>query len=83
VRRALLAGYTGRDRAQVMDHVRELEAIGVQRPPRVPMVFDVPPELLTTGTQLLVGVGSDHTDREQEAVDLDASKRACPKAMSR
>ena len=30
-----------------------------------------------------LGVGSDHTDRDLETVDIAASKRACPKPISR
>jgi len=40
------------------------------------------PVLLCTGGTWYLGVGSDHTDRELEAVDVGASKRACPKVMS-
>ncbi len=104
VRRVLLAGYTGRDRAQVAAHIHELERLGVTPPERVPMVWDIAPTLLTTasrisvsgaetsgeaefcvvahGGELLIGVGSDHTDRRLEAVDLAASKAACPKVLS-
>ena len=39
--------------------------------------------LAPTPTGLLVGVGSDHTDREQEAIDVATSKRLCPKVVSR
>ena len=105
VGRVLLAGYTGRDRARVMAHVRELEAHGVAPPARIPAVYVVAPELLTTesavtvnGSQtsgeaevylvplpdgLLVGVGSDHTDRAHEAIDVNESKALCPKPVSR
>jgi hypothetical protein len=104
VRRVLLAGYTGRDRAQVAAHIHELEELGVTPPERIPMVWDVAPTLLTTtsrigvsgaetsgeaefcvvahGGELLIGVGSDHTDRRLEAIDLAASKAACPKVLS-
>lgn len=104
VERVLLAGYTGRDREAVMAHVRELEEVGVAPPPRVPMIYEVPPSLLSTGSRvtvnaprtsgeaevvfipsdegLLVSVGSDHTDREQEAVDVAASKALCTKVVS-
>jgi len=102
----LLAGYTGRDRASVLEHIRELESLGVAPPPRVPMVYVVDPNLLTTDDRitvqsprtsgeveffliptaddgLLVGLGSDHTDREHEAIDVAASKSLCPKVISR
>ena len=103
VRRVLLAGYTGRDRAQVAAHIQELARLGVTPPARVPMVWDIPPALLTTGAwikvngaetsgeaefcvlanggELLIGVGSDHTDRRLEAIDMAASKAACPKVL--
>jgi hypothetical protein len=105
VREVLLAGYTGRDRDAVMDHIRELEAIGVAPPPRVPMVYPVAAELVSTETTidvnspdtsgeveiclalyegaLLVGLGSDHTDRKQEAIDVAESKSLCSKVISR
>jgi hypothetical protein len=101
----LLAGYTGRDRARVTEHIRELAALGVAPPQRVPAVYVVEPELLTTATEavvhgshtsgeaefylvptsrrLLVGAGSDHTDRAHEAVDVEQSKALCPKPISR
>jgi hypothetical protein len=104
LRQALLAGYTGRDRAKVMEHIHELEKLGVTPPDRIPTIFVVPPELITTDHALrvsgpetsgeaelyllptpeglLVGVGSDHTDRAHEAIDVDESKRMCPKAVS-
>jgi hypothetical protein len=100
----LLAGYTGRDRAKVMEHIHELETLGVAPPPRIPMVFVVTPDLLTTHPHievnepqtsgeaefyliqsddgLLVGVGSDHTDRKHEAIDVAESKGMCPKVLS-
>ncbi len=105
VERVLLAGYTGRDRARVLEHVRELQQLGVAPPPRVPMVYEVAPSLVTVeprivvnntatsgevelvvipaGDGLLVGVGSDHTDRAREAIDVAESKTLCPKVVSR
>ncbi|MGQ0804402.1 MAG: DUF2848 family protein [Actinomycetota bacterium] len=105
VRQLLLAGYTGRDRAAVLDHVRELEKVGVAPPSRIPSVFVVEPDLvrvvdtievrgsetsgevevvlLQTHTGLLVGVGSDHTDRAHEAIDVDEAKGMCAKPISR
>ena len=96
VRQLLLAGYTGRDRHAVMAHVRELEALGVAPPDRIPSVFVVDPwsvqvtdaiesggpetsgevevVLIHRDGGLLVGVGSDHTDRACEAIDIDEAK---------
>ena len=100
----ILVGYSGRDRAAVEAHIRELELLGVAPPPRVPAIYTVPPELVTTGSRLvvngratsgeaefvlvrsphgvLVGVGSDHTDRAREAIDVAESKALCGKVMS-
>ena len=105
IARVLLAGYTGRDRAAVLAHIEELEQLGVAPPPRVPMVYEVSPRLLTTDSSvtvrrtetsgevefflvptpggLLVGVGSDHTDRQHEAIDVAESKTLCSKVLSR
>lgn len=97
VERVLIAGYTGRDRARVLEHIAELEQLGVAPPPRVPMVYTLDPAFISTastisvggaetsgeaefvllcdsGGRLFVGVGSDHTDRKQEAVDVQQSK---------
>ena len=101
----ILVGYTGRDRAAVLDHIRELETLGVAPPERVPAIYTVNPNLVTTDTRLavrtpdtsgeaeffmlhspygvLVGVGSDHTDRKHEAIDVAASKALCGKVISR
>ena len=38
--------------------------------------------LVPAADGLLVGTGSDHTDREQEAVDVAYSKGLCPKVLS-
>ena len=101
--RVIVAGYTGRDEAQVRHHIEELAAIGVAPPAEVPMVYPMPTGLLTTATefpiagdntsgevepvyirhhgQWYLGVGSDHTDRTLETVDIGDSKRACPKPV--
>jgi hypothetical protein len=103
VDRLLLAGYTGRDRAAVLAHVHELEALGVAAPDRIPSIFVVDPSLVqvtstlrasgpeTSGEVevtllhaddgLLVGIGSDHTDRAHEAIDVDESKGMCAKPI--
>jgi hypothetical protein len=38
--------------------------------------------LLCSGNEVYVGVGSDHTDRELEAVSIIKSKQVCPNIMS-
>ncbi|MBI3972588.1 MAG: DUF2848 family protein [Chloroflexi bacterium] len=105
IQQVLLAGYTGRNQEQVLQHIHELAKLGVPAPDRVPAVYVVAPELVTTEPRivvagqhtsgeaefylipsehgLLVGVGSDHTDRAQEAISVDEAKRMCPKPISR
>jgi hypothetical protein len=101
----ILVGYTGRDRSAVLDHIRELETLGVAPPERVPAIYRVAADLVTTDSRLvvrtpnssgeaeffilhsplgvLVGGGSDHTDRKHEAIDVAASKARCGKVISR
>lgn len=101
----IVAGYTGRDEAQVRHHIDELAAIGVPAPPEVPMLYRMPAEAATTDTDVAVtgdntsgevepvyirhnrqwylGVGSDHTDRTLETVDIAESKQACAKPIGR
>lgn len=99
----VIAGWAGRDAASVEHHIRELEAIGVQRPSSVPCYYPLAPTLLSTETVLsvpradssgevecvllacaeglMVGVGSDHTDRRVEAYDVTVSKQMCAKPV--
>jgi 4-hydroxyphenylacetate 3-monooxygenase len=49
-----IAGYTGRDRAHVEAHIEELEAIGIARPPSVPMYYPMPLDILTTSDAIAV-----------------------------
>jgi hypothetical protein len=39
--------------------------------------------LLTEGERIYVGVGSDHTDRELERMDILKSKQVCPTVLSK
>jgi hypothetical protein len=48
IRRLIVAGWTGRDVAALEKHIRELEAIGVQRPKRTPIFYRCAASLLTT-----------------------------------
>ncbi|WP_244851083.1 DUF2848 domain-containing protein [Caballeronia sp. SL2Y3] len=105
-RRLVIAGWAGRDEAEVEHHIRELEAIGVRRPSRVPCFYEVAPALLTTSDSievigghssgevevvllqtetdgLLVGIGSDHTDRKVEGFDVAVSKQICAKPLGK
>ena len=99
-----IAGWTGRNAEAVEDHIAELEAIGVARPPRVPCFYRVSAGLLSTAASLqfwgtessgevefvlygtnegmLVGLGSDHTDRKVEAYSITVSKQMCAKPVA-
>ena len=48
IRQAVIAGWTGRDRAAVETHIRELEALGVARPATTPIFYRVAARRLTT-----------------------------------
>lgn len=47
VRRAVIAGWTGRNAAAVEHHIEELARIGVKRPSRVPLYYRVSADLVT------------------------------------
>ncbi|WP_207004070.1 DUF2848 domain-containing protein [Trinickia mobilis] len=104
--RLVIAGWAGRESAEVEHHIRELEALGVRRPSTVPCFYEVAPALLTTSDSievigehssgevevvliqteaagLLVGIGSDHTDRKVEGYDVAVSKQMCAKPIGR
>ena len=104
VKQILVAGYTGRDRAKVLEHIEELRHLGVEPPPRVPMVYVLGPDQLSLSPAIhvagretsgeaeffllrvddvtYVGVASDHTDRKEEAIDVEHSKLICPHPIS-
>lgn len=65
-KRLVVAGYTGRDDANVQAHIRELEAAGIAPPPNVPMFYELPVDLLTSAST--VTVPSAATSGEVEAV---------------
>jgi hypothetical protein len=58
-RAAIIAGWTGRDRAALEQHIEELAALGVPRPARVPVFYRVAPALLSTAPVIdVLGTGS-------------------------
>jgi len=103
-RTLVIAGFTGRDKAAVEEHIRELVDQGIQAPESVPSFYLLAPDLLTHATSIevptpetsaevepvllclpegwYVAVGSDHTARDLERVDIGESKKACPKPVS-
>jgi hypothetical protein len=52
VNTAIVAGWTGRDRASMERHIAELEALGVPRPSSTPVFYRVSASRLTTATQI-------------------------------
>jgi hypothetical protein len=100
----IVAGYTGRDREEVLAHIRELAEHGIDPPEAVPTFYSLSPGLLTQGDHLVtaaeetsgeaevalvvsgddvyVTVGSDHTDRAAERIDVALSKAMCHKVLA-
>jgi len=62
------------DRLTVAD---EIEVVGGRTAGEAEVV------LLVKGEDIWVAIGSDHTDRELEKIDIPASKQVCPKPVSR
>jgi uncharacterized protein DUF2848 len=54
----VIAGWTGRDRAALEKHIRELEEVGVARPKSTPIFYRVSADLLTTAPRIEV-IGAD------------------------
>ena len=54
IRQAVIAGWTGRDRAAVDHHIAELAAIGVPPPSEVPLFYRISAQLLTSETVIQV-----------------------------
>lgn len=101
----VIAGWAGRDRAAIDEHIHELQEIGVTPPSTVPLFYraavdnlvttsaiqalgpdtsgEAEPVLIQAGDEILVGVGSDHTDRKLETYSIAASKQICLKPVSR
>jgi len=58
IREAILAGWTGRDRAALEKHIEEMAAVGVRRPSSVPVFYRCSASRLTTADEIQV-VGED------------------------
>jgi len=58
--RLVIAGWTGRDTRAVHEHIEELARLGVPRPVRTPMFYEIAAARLTTGADLQV-VGQSST----------------------
>jgi len=62
----VIAGWTGRDRAALEKHIRELEALGVKRPKTTPIFYRAAASLLTTADT--IEVLGEHSSGEVECV---------------
>src|SRR4051812_17549010 len=52
VHTAIVAGWTGRDRDAVEEHIAELEALGVTPPSRTPLFYRVSASRVTTASEI-------------------------------
>ncbi|QZA32903.1 DUF2848 family protein [Hydrogenibacillus sp. N12] len=66
VQHLVLGGFSGRNTSEVMNHIEELEKIGVQRPPQVPMLYPVSRDRLKVDDK--IQVLDDATNGEVEYV---------------
>jgi len=64
----IIAGWTGRDRAALEAHIKELQELGVTPPTKTPIFYPVSTQLLTTGD--VIQVVGDGASGEVEAVFL-------------
>ena len=71
--RALVAGYTGRDREAVQRHIDELAEIGIPPPASVPAYFPIDPALVTQDRSVMVA--GTNTSGEVEPVLVRCDSR--------
>ncbi|UFJ41398.1 DUF2848 domain-containing protein [Brevibacillus humidisoli] len=71
--RLVIAGYTGRDQEAVKKHIDELLELGVPAPRRVPMIYDLSPELLRTSEEISVVCNDSSGEAEVVLLDVDGS----------
>jgi len=105
LKRLIIAGWTGRHKDKMEEHIDELEKLGVKRPATTPIFYRVSVGRLTQCQRIqtpgnassgevefvliadsggfMVGVGSDHTDREVETYGITVSKQMCDKPIAR
>lgn len=100
----VIAGFTGRNRAEALAHIQELAELGVPAPASVPSFYEVlasdavqTSRVQVLGSQTsgeaeavlvisegspLITLGSDHTDRATETLDIGLAKSACVKPLA-
>ncbi len=72
IERAIIAGYTGRNRVAVQAHIDELAAIGISAPPQVPMFYPIPRELLTNDAAVEVAGSATSGEIEPVLIRLES-----------
>lgn len=105
VKNLMVVGFSGKDVAKTMEHIKELEREGVKCPKEVPVPYQCDPQIITQKDVIdvigektsgeaeylilchdghfYIGIGSDHTDRDLEAVSIHKSKQLCLKPCSK
>lgn len=71
VTQAVIAGWTGRDKAAVEKHIRELEDLGVRRPAQTPVFYRVAAARLTTADIVEVSGGASSGEVEFVLLEQD------------
>jgi hypothetical protein len=67
--RLVIAGYTAKDQEAAKRHIEELKELGVPAPPRIPMLYDLSPGLLTS--ESTIAVVNNDSSGEVEVVLLE------------
>lgn len=71
--RAIVAGWTGRNRSHVHHHIKELEQIGVKPPSATPLFYEISTQLLTTDERIEV-LGSESSGEVEPVVMFDGRR---------
>ena len=69
----VIAGYTGRDRAAVQEHIDELAHQGIAPPPEVPMWYQMPTSILTTAPAIEVPTHETCGEVEPVLIGIDGA----------
>jgi hypothetical protein len=72
-RRVIIAGFTGRNRAAVEQHIHELELHGVAAPPSVPAFYPVAPTFVSTADSFVLETANASGEAEAVLLFQDAS----------
>ncbi len=69
----VIAGYTGRNRAAVQEHIDELAQQGIAPPPEVPMWYQMPTSILTTAPAIEVPTRETCGEVEPVLIGIDGA----------